>query len=294
MKDRRSVDDLSIEELEQVLAIKKHEAREARLRKLRARGRAGRAQVLEAVTAPTLAIAPSRPKPLSTRIFNSVLLLVEIGAVAGLFYLLINSATLWQTLNREVAQALAPTPLPSPMPTALITAVVLPSGHTPPTSPGGAQFNEAEIPENLRPLVQALPAVVIPTPGPKQAVRLVLSTIDVDHQVVQGDSWDQLKRGIGQHIGTGDPGQPGNMVFSAHNDVFGEIFRDLELLNPGDEVTVYTQVEKFVYVITGKEIVEPTEVSVMAPTVGPTLTLISCYPYLVDTQRIVVFAELQK
>ncbi len=294
MKDRRSVDDLSIEEIEQVLAIKKREAREARLRKMRARGRAGRAQLVEAVTAPAPAVAATGPKPLPTRIFNAILLVVEIGAVVGLFYLLVNSATLWQTLNREVAQALAPTSLPSPMPTALITAVVLPSGHTPPTSPGGAQFNEAEIPENLRPLVQALPAIVIPTPGPKQAVRLVVSTIDVDHQVLQGDSWDQLKRGIGQHLGTGDPGQPGNMVFSAHNDIFGEIFRDLELLNAGDEVTVYTQGGKFTYVITGTRIVEPTEVSVMAPTVGPTLTLISCYPYLVDTQRIVVFAELKK
>ncbi len=292
MKDRRSVDDLSIEELEQVLAIKKREAREARLRKMRARGRAGRAQLMEAVTAP--ATASAGPKPLATRIFNTVLLLVEIGAVVGLFYVLLNSATLWQTLNREVAQALAPTPLPSPMPTALITAVVLPSGHTPPTSPGGAQFNEAEIPENLRPLVQALPAIVIPTPGPKQAVRLVISAIGRDAPVVQGDTFDQLRKGVGQHIGTGDPGQPGNMVFSAHNDIFGEIFRDLDLLNPGDEVTVYTQAEKFTYVITGKRIVEPTEVSVMAPTIGPTLTLISCYPYLVDTQRIVVFAELKK
>ncbi|MBI3243703.1 MAG: class D sortase [Chloroflexi bacterium] len=294
MKDRRSVDDLSIEELEQVLAIKKHEAREARLRKLRARGRAGRAQVLETVTAPAPAIAPSGPKPLLTRIFNSVLLVVEIGAVVGLLYLLINSATLWQTLNTEVAQALAPTALPSPQPTALITAVVLPSGHTPPTSPGGAQFNLDEIPVNLRPAVQALPAIAIPTPGPKQAVRVGISGINVDALVVQGDSFDQLKKGVGQHLGTADPGQPGNMVFSAHNDIFGQIFRDLELLNPGDEVTVYTQAEKFVYVITSKEIVEPTKVSVMDPTVGPTLTLISCYPYLVDTQRIVVFAELKK
>ena len=32
--------------------------------------------------------------------------------------------------------------------------------------------------------------------------------------------------------------------------------------------------------------------SVMAPTERPTLTLVSCYPYLVDNQRIVVFAEL--
>ncbi len=294
MKDRRSVDDLSIEELEQVLAIKKREDREARLRKLRARGRTGRAQVLEAATAPVPTAGSAKPKSLATRIFNSILLVIEIGLVVGLLYLLVNSATLWQTLNNEVAQALAPTPLPSPMPTALITAVVLPSGHTPPTSPGGAQFNEAEIPENLRPLVQALPAVVIPTPGPRQAVRMVIPAIGVDHPVVPGDSWEQLKKGVAQHLGTGDPGQPGNMVFSAHNDIFGQIFRDLELLSAGDEVTVYTQAEKFVYVITGKEIVEPTKVSVMDATVGPTLTLISCYPYLVDTQRIVVFAELKK
>ena len=260
---------------------------------MRASGRAGHAAVVETAVPPTTPTA--KPKPtLATRGFNFALLLVEIGAVVGLLYILLNAATLWQTLNREVAQAIAQTPLPSPSPTALITAVVLPSGHTPPTSPGGAQFNEAEIPENLRPLVQSLPPVIIPTPSPRQAVRMVIASIGVDAPVVLGDTWEQLKKGIAQHIGTADPGQPGNMVVSAHNDIFGEIFRDLDRLQPGDEITVYTQVEKFTYLITGTRIVEPTEVSVMNPTVGPTLTLVSCYPYLVDTQRIVVFAELKK
>ncbi len=291
MKDRRSVDDLSIEELEQVLAIKKHEAREARMRKLRAIGRAGRAQIVETASPP---ITPPKPKSRLTRLFNFFLLTVEIGAVAALFYVLINSATVLQTLNQEVSQAISTGAVPTPSPTPLITAVVLPSGHTPPTAPGGAQFNEAEIPENLRPLVQALPPVIIPTPGPRQAVRIVVSSIGVDAPVVLGDTWEQLKRGVAQHLATGDPGQPGNMVFSAHNDIFGEIFRDLDRLNPGDEVMIYTQAEKFIYVITGTRIVEPTAVDVMNPTVSPTLTLISCYPYLVDTQRIVVFAELQK
>jgi sortase (surface protein transpeptidase) len=32
---------------------------------------------------------------------------------------------------------------------------------------------------------------------------------------------------------------------------------------------------------------------VMYPTPEATVTLISCYPYRVDTQRIVVFAELK-
>jgi sortase A len=39
-------------------------------------------------------------------------------------------------------------------------------------------------------------------------------------------------------------------------------------------------------------LVKPTQVEVMAPTADPTVTLISCYPYLVDTDRIVVFAKL--
>jgi sortase A len=33
-------------------------------------------------------------------------------------------------------------------------------------------------------------------------------------------------------------------------------------------------------------------VSVMESTLRPTVTLVSCYPYLVDNQRIVVTAEL--
>jgi sortase A len=39
--------------------------------------------------------------------------------------------------------------------------------------------------------------------------------------------------------------------------------------------------------------VQPTEVSVLAPTPQASLTLISCYPYLVDDKRIVVTADLK-
>jgi sortase A len=45
--------------------------------------------------------------------------------------------------------------------------------------------------------------------------------------------------------------------------------------------------------VTGSTIVAPTQVDVMAPTTAPTATLISCYPYLIDNKRIVVFAQLQ-
>jgi sortase A len=301
-KERRPAEDLSIEELEALLARKRLERREARLEKFRQNGRAlivspdpMPASVLTEAAAASAAAeeAPVKEQTGARRgrkTINQALLLIEVGAVLGLAFVLFSGMGVLRTLNREVAEALAG---PTPTATPLITAVVLPSGHTPPTSPGGAAPNEAEIPANLRPLVQSLAQVPIPTAGPEQARALFIPALWNDPApVVQGDGWEQLKKGVGQHVGTANPGQKGNMVVSAHNDIFGELFRDLDQLKPGDEVLVSTATRQWEYRVTGVQLVAPTDVSVMAPTERATLTMISCYPYLVDNQRIVVFAEL--
>jgi sortase A len=83
------------------------------------------------------------------------------------------------------------------------------------------------------------------------------------------------------------------LVLSAHDDVFGEIFRNLDRLQPGDQVLLFTAQQQYVYIVTSSQIVAPTQVDVMNSTSVPTLTLISCYPYMVDKNRIVVFAKLQ-
>jgi sortase A len=302
-RDRRPAEDLSIEELEALLARKRLERRQTRLENFRRSGRAVSvspdpipASILSAVSPlPTPAGEASAgeesgPRRRGRKTVNQALLLIEVGAVLGLAFVLFSGMGVLRTLNREVAQVLAG---PTPTATPLITAVVLPSGHTPPTSPGGAAPNEAEIPANLRPLVQSLAQVPIPTEGPEQARAFFIPTLWNDPApVVQGDGWEQLKKGVAQHIGTANPGQKGNMVVSAHNDIFGELFRHLDQLKPGDEVLISTATRQWEYRVTGVQIVEPTDVSVMAATERPTLTMISCYPYLVDTQRIVVFAEL--
>jgi sortase A len=290
MKDRRSVDDLSINELERILKIKKQRAREERLRGFRDTGRALRAQVT--TDDPADWSPPPRELRLG-RLTSRALWFLEVAAVAGLVYLAYDFWQAREKINEEVQEVISAERAPTAAPTPMITALMLPSGHTPPTDPGGARPNDAEIPENLRPLVQALPAVVIPTLGPRQATRIVIPAINIDAPVVQGDGWEQLRRGVGQHIGTASPGQNGNLVVSAHNDIFGEIFRDLDQLAPGDIITIHTMGERFNYVITGSDVVEPTAVEVMQRTSAPTATLISCYPYLVDTKRIVVFAELE-
>ena len=293
MKDRRPVDDLSIDELQRALVEKKHAAREARLRKFRQTGRA--LDLPASRPADTYLLEAPRVRPrrgLVRRVLDFLLLVVEVGAVVGLAYVIYNGNNILRELNQEVAAVIADS-LPTLTPTPIVRALVLPSGHTPPTSPEGAQPNDAEIPASLRPLVQSLPPPVSPTQGPTQALRIVVPAINVDALVVQGDTWEQLKKGVGQHLGTADPGQAGNTVLSAHNDIYGEIFRELDRLQPGDEVHLYTVSQVFTYVVTGTRVVEPTEVSVMDPTPHPSITLISCYPYLIDNQRIVVFADLK-
>ncbi len=304
-KERRPAEELSIEELEAILTRKRLEAREGRLRKFRESGRALRVPP-ESLSAPVHDEPPPEPDTASpvqpagvrrrgrgrqpTGWLNQLLLIVEVGAVLGLAYVLFSGAGVLKQLNQQVAEALAGS---TPTATPLITAFVLPSGHTPPTSPGGAAPNEAEIPANLRPLVQSLAEVPIPTPGPEQARLLSIPVLWNDPApVVMGDGWEQLKKGVGQHIGSPDPGRKGNIVLSAHNDIYGELFRYLDRLKPGDEIYLSTATQKFLYRVTGTQLVEPTDVSVMAPTERPTLTLVSCYPYLVDKQRIVVSAEL--
>lgn len=295
MKDRRSVDDLSVEELQRILAEKKSAAREARLDKYRRTGRA--LPTLPIGLAPAAA-RPDSPRPRAPRsalrrVFDFFLLIVEVGAVVGLIYVFYNGSNVLQQLNQEVQQIMAES-VPTLAPTPLVTVVVLPSGHTPPDASGLTQPNDAEIPESLRPLVESLPPPIIPTQGPTQARRIIVPAIDVDSLIIQGDDFEQLRKGaVGQHIGTSDPGQPGNLVLSGHNDIYGEVFRRLDELQPGDEIQIHSTTQIFTYVITGWRVVPPTEVSVMDATAHPSLTLISCYPYLVDTERIVVFADLK-
>src|SRR5512133_2100649 len=301
MADKRP-EDLSVEELRRLLLDKRRVNRRDRLERFRRTGRvvsvtpeiAETDELLDirVVDTPEDGSANGEKNAGKTvsrrrRWTDNVLLGVEVLAVIVFVGVVMNVFSILRTLNQEASAALQQ---PTIAPTALITAVVLPSGHTPPNSAQGAQPNDAEIPEHLRPLVPSLENIPLPTAGPQQGVRIQIPAIHVDAPVVQGDGWEQLKKGVAQHAGTPNPGENGNLVLSAHNDIFGEIFRELDKLQPGDVITLYSSTRQYTYVVTGTELVEPTRVEVMAPTPSATVTLISCYPYLIDNQRIVVSA----
>ncbi len=300
MPKNKNPRDLSVNELRRLLIEKRRSGRHERIERYRETGRVVRLVSEEEETTwddirtsfpegEGIQDPEEESRQRGKRAVDGFLLTVEILAVLGLIFVLFNGLDILKQLNREVALALEQ---PTLTPTPLIMAVVLPSGHTPPNSPGGSQPNIEEIPEHLQPVVQSYGEIPIPTQGPQHAIRLQIPKINQDVPVVEGDGWEQLKKGVGHYIRSANPGEAGNVVLSAHNDIHGEIFRDLDQLDEGDLVILFSERQSYTYVVTDVLIVEPTQVEFLESTNESTTTLISCYPYLVDNKRIVVRANL--
>jgi sortase A len=124
------------------------------------------------------------------------------------------------------------------------------------------------------------------------ATRIVIPKIGVDAPVVNtpptGGIWIVADWAVGHLSTTPNPGQAGNMALSAHDDIKGEIFKRLGELQPGDAIILYTRHERYTYLVTSQSAVDPSDVAVLNPTKEATVTLITCTPYWVDSQRLIV------
>ena len=287
---------LTDDELHELLMQRKIRSREARVSAYRASGRvvnAEQAPINEDLIYNTETRTIERRSGSRTfRRIDVILLVIEVLAVVGFIILLGRGSSILRSLNSEASRAFA---MPTVTPTALIQVVVLPGGHTAPDAVGNASFNESEIPEHLRNLVSVRATAAVPVDsGTGRIIRIGIAAIGVDAPVVQGDDWEALKTGVGLNASSGIPGKAGNVILSGHNDIFGQVFRELDRLVPGDEILLLTEKNAYTYIVTGTQIVQPSQVEVMRQTEDSTLTLISCYPYLVDTQRIVISASLRQ
>ncbi|MCU0259403.1 MAG: sortase [Ilumatobacteraceae bacterium] len=184
----------------------------------------------------------------------------------------------------------APTTVPPTAPPTSAPGETVPPG----TAPAETVPPETVPPETttttIAPVVQELPPI-----GPGEPIaRLEMPTIGTDHIVVAGVTVDDLKKGPGHFPSTPLPGQLGNAAIAGHRTTFGEPFRRIDRLEPGDEIIVSTLAGRFVYRVFGTQIVEPSQSEVIA-TSDPnaaTLTLVSCHPAFSTRQRIIVVAGL--
>jgi sortase A len=93
-----------------------------------------------------------------------------------------------------------------------------------------------------------------------------------------------LNRGVGRIPGTARPGELGNIGIAGHRDGF---FRGLKDIAVGDSVTLDSGANVSAYVVGSIRIVTPADVTVLARTSAPTITLVTCYPfyYMGDAPR---------
>jgi len=83
----------------------------------------------------------------------------------------------------------------------------------------------------------------------------------------------------------------GNAVLYGHDDIEGSIFARLKDLAIGDELQVAVAgADPVVYHVTARNIVAPTAVQILQPSNDVRLTVFTCWPNWVDTQRVVVTA----
>ena len=123
----------------------------------------------------------------------------------------------------------------------------------------------------------APPAFVPRVPIDGESIgEIVIERLGIHAVIAQGDSDAILARAVGHLPATALPGGIGNVVLAAHRDTF---FRPLNDVEVGDTISVKTYRGDFGYVVESTEVVKPTDVGVLAPTGGQTLTLITCFPF---------------
>ncbi|QNI30896.1 class D sortase [Alloacidobacterium dinghuense] len=125
------------------------------------------------------------------------------------------------------------------------------------------------------------------------AVALLrIPRIHLEVPVLEGTDDLTLNRAVGHIAGTTAPGENGNIGIAGHRDGF---FRELKDVVTGDKIEILTQKETTTYVIDQITIVNPTDVSVLAPRSRSSVTLVTCYPfYFIGSapQRYIVQASL--
>jgi LPXTG-site transpeptidase (sortase) family protein len=174
-----------------------------------------------------------------------------------------------------------------------------------------SEFYAAEMlyPESL---VVELPA--LPNPAlPEIPIHLVIPTIELEAPVMPSEAeivqisgkpyqvWHAPNEyAAGWHVSSAPLGVPGNTVLNGHHNIYGEVFKRLVELEPGDEILVESENSVFSYKIHNKMILPekyaPLEERVnnslwILPSEDERLTIVTCWPYESNTHRLILVAS---
>lgn len=142
-------------------------------------------------------------------------------------------------------------------------------------------------------VAEKLPDISKPLANGELIGRVDIPRLHLSAVVAEGDDDTTLGKAVGHLPDTPLPWQQhGNVGLAAHRD---GLFRRLENIRMNDDVRIVTARGEYHYRVTKTHIVNPEDVWVLAPTLNPTVTLITCYPLSFvgnAPQRFIVQAEL--
>jgi LPXTG-site transpeptidase (sortase) family protein len=222
-------------------------------------------------------------------------------------------------LEGDAVERLGVPPSPTPSPTASLVPLLTSTPTTVPTrgpSPTPVLLLVTATPS--LPAPRPAPTAVAPAPEPTLVeltwTRVQAPEVGVDAIVVpvgwqlvgppeaRHAEWEVAAFAAGYHKDSALPGETGNVVLSGHHNILGEVFRDLWLLKPGDEVLLTDSADRvYRYVVREVNILPdagmPPEVRAsylryLQQTSESILTMVTCWPYESNTHRTIVVADL--
>jgi len=176
-------------------------------------------------------------------------------------------------VSRNILATASSTASPSASATALAT--------TQPTE--AAQRNAAAAVAAAAPATAAIASISIPRIGIRNAPIYDRGT-DAKGVMLIAPGYAVTRYAASAPFGSG------NTFLYGHDDIQGNIFGRLYDLAPGDIVQITVGGATQAYRVTGHQIVPPTAVGILAPTPDVRLTIMTCWPFNVDTKRWVVTA----
>jgi sortase A len=130
---------------------------------------------------------------------------------------------------------------------------------------------------------------------PTQLGRIVIPAIQLDQPFFEGVDQAAFAHGVGHWPGTAGPGGWGNAVFGGHRVTQTHPFLNTDRLRPGDEIDfVMLSGWTYVYRVTSVYVVPDSALWIKDQKPGRTLTLFTCNPKGLATQRLITNGVLDR
>jgi sortase A len=179
---------------------------------------------------------------------------------------------------------------PSPVP--IVTSTSTATSNRPASTTTTIAPTTTTGPQLRLPVPADLPTDAYAPTADQVVAQIDIPAIGLDTDIHSGMTLTALNRGPSWWPGTALPGQLGNVVIGGHRTTYSKPFRDLDQLQPGDQVFMTTSAGQYTYVVVGTEIVEPTDVQIADQTMAYTATLFACHPPGSAAYRIVAKLQL--